>query len=173
MHLHYQNNYKEALKTALRLVLYEKELGSKQVYQLIALTSFLNKNYKFCSKALSTLEQLPSLTKSQRQSFKDLAVNIFTKYEPKNRNENMIICPSKNCGASISEYSISCNFCGSNFSPCVVSGQSIFNKGYFKCKRCKHRSLEKEVMKKGIKNCPLCHLPLDLSRAMNDKDIFD
>ena len=169
----YQNNYKEALKTALRLVLYEKELGSKQVYQLIALASFLNKNYKFCSKALSTLEQLPSLTKTQRQSFKDLAVNIFTRYEPKNRNENMIICPSKNCGSSISEYSISCNFCGSNFSPCVVSGQSIFNKGYFKCKRCKHRSLEKEVMKKGIKNCPLCHLPLDLSRTMNDKDIFD
>ena len=169
----YQGTYKEALKTALRLVLYEKELGSKQVYQLIALTSFLNKNYKFCSKALSTLEQLPSLTKSQRQSFKDLAVNIFTRYEPKNRNENMIICPSKNCGSSISEYSISCNICGSNFSPCVVSGQSIFNKGYFKCKRCKHRSLEKEVMKKGIKNCPLCHLPLDLSRTMNDKDIFD
>ena len=169
----YQGTYKEALKTALRLVLYEKELGSKQVYQLIALTSFLNKNYKFCSKALSTLEQLPSLTRTQRQSFKDLAVNIFTRYEPKNRNENMIICPSKNCGSSISEYSISCNICGSNFSPCVVSGQSIFNKGYFKCKRCKHRSLEREVMKKGIKNCPLCHLPLDLSRAMNDKDIFD
>ena len=97
----YQGTYKEALKTALRLVLYEKELGSKQVYQLIALTSFLNKNYKFCSKALSTLEQLPSLTRTQRQSFKDLAVNIFTRYEPKNRNENMIICPSKNCGSFV------------------------------------------------------------------------
>ena len=169
----YQNRYKEALKTALRLVLYEKELGSKQVYQLIALTSFLNQNYKDCSKALSTLEQLPSLTKSQRQNFKDLAVNIFTKYEPKNHNEKNIICPSKNCGAEISEYAISCKVCGSNFSPCVVSGQSIFNKGYFKCKRCKHRSLEKEVLKKGIKNCPLCHLPLDLTRAMNDRDILD
>ena len=25
-------------------------------------------------------------------------MNIFKKYEPKNRNENIIICPSKNCG---------------------------------------------------------------------------
>ena len=169
----YQSRYKEALKTALRLALYEKELGAKQVYQLIALTSFLNQNYKDCSKALSTLEQLPSLTNSQRQKFKDLAVNIFTKYPPKNHNEKTITCPSKNCGAQISEYAISCKVCGSNFSPCVVSGQSIFNKGYFKCKRCKHRSLEKEVMKKQIKNCPLCHLPLDLSRTMNDRDILD
>ena len=169
----YQNRYKEALKTALRLALYEKELGAKQVYQLIALTSFLNQNYKDCSKALSTLEQLPSLTNSQRQKFKDLAVNIFTRYPPKNHNEKTITCPSKNCGAQISEYAISCKVCGSNFSPCVVSGQSIFNKGYFKCKRCKHRSLEKEVMKKQIKNCPLCHLPLDLSRSMNDRDLLD
>jgi WD repeat-containing protein 35 len=169
----YQNSYKEALKTALRLALYEKELGAKQVYQLIALTSFLNQNYKDCSKALSTLEQLPSLTNSQRQKFKDLAVNIFTKYPPKNHNEKTITCPSKNCGAQISEYAISCKVCGSNFSPCVASGQSIFNKGYFKCKRCKHRSLEKEVIKRQIKNCPLCHLPLDLSRSMNDRDLLD
>ena len=155
------------------MALYEKELGAKQVYQLIALTSFLNQNYKDCSKALSTLEQLPSLTNSQRQKFKDLAVNIFTKYPPKNHNEKTITCPSKNCGAQISEYAISCKVCGSNFSPCVASGQSIFNKGYFKCKRCKHRSLEKEVLKRQIKNCPLCHLPLDLSRSMNDRDLLD
>ena len=25
-------------------------------------------------------------------------MNLLTKYEQKNRNENIIICPSKNCG---------------------------------------------------------------------------
>ena len=166
-----QYKYKEALKTALRLVLYEKELGSKEVYQLIALAAFLNKNYKHCSKALSTLEQLPSLTKQQRQNFKDLAVSIFMKYEPRNLNEKIIVCPKKNCGAQISEYDITCKTCGSNFSPCVVSGQSIFNKGYFKCKRCKHRSLESEVLKNGIKNCALCHLKLDIKKVIKNDEL--
>ena len=32
-----------------------------------------------------------------KKSSKDFAMNIFKKYEPKNRNENIIICPSKNC----------------------------------------------------------------------------
>ena len=93
-----------------------------------------------------------------------------SKKNPKKKNNlNKKKNQSKNCGAEISEYAISCKVCGSNFSPCVVSGQSIFNKGYYKCKRCKHRSLEKEVKKTLIKNCPLCHLPLDLSRRYKRK----
>jgi len=38
------------------------------------------------------------LTKTQKQCSKDFAMNLLTKYEQKNRNENIIICPIKNCG---------------------------------------------------------------------------
>ena len=171
----YQNKYKEALKTALRLVLYEKELGAKEVYRLISLSAFLNQNYQHCSKALSTLENLPNLTKVQRQKYKDLAVHIFMMNEPKNHNEFFVKCPNKKCGSEVSEFSIDCKSCGSNFSPCVYSGQSIMMKGYYKCKRCKHKCLESEIYNKPIKFCPLCHLALDLQnqQVQNDVDIMD
>ena len=169
----YQQKYKEALKTALRLVLYEKELGAKEVYRLISLCAFLNESYKDCSKALSTLENLPTLTKIQRQKYKDLSVHIFVMNEPKNHNETFVKCPNKKCDNQVSEYAINCKVCGSNFSPCVYSGQSIMMKGYYKCKRCKHKCLESEIYKKPIKYCPLCHLTLDLpnQKVQNDDDI--
>ena len=171
----YQQKHKEALKTALRLVLYEKELGAKEVYRLISLSAFLNQNYQHCSKALSTLENLPNLTKVQRQKYKDLAVHIFMMNEPKNHNEFFVKCPNKKCGSEVSEFSIDCKSCGSNFSPCVYSGQSIMMKGYYKCKRCKHKCLESEIYNKPIKFCPLCHLALDLQnqQVQNDVDIMD
>ena len=111
----YQQKHKEALKTALRLVLYEKELGAKEVYRLISLCAFLNESYKDCSKALSTLENLPTLTKIQRQKYKDLAVHIFVMNEPKNHNETFVKCPNKKCDNQVSEYAINCKVCGSNF----------------------------------------------------------
>ena len=159
----YQSKTKEALKTALRLVLYEKELGAKEVYRLIALSAYLNQSYKECSKALSKLENLESLTKAQRQRYSELAIAIFTKHDPRNINVKTLKCPSKNCEATVSEYDIDCKMCGSNFSPCVVSGQSIFERDYFKCKRCKHKALKSEVLKKCIKFCPLCHVSLDIT----------
>ena len=160
----YQNKTKEALKTALRLVLYEKELGPKEVYRLIALSSYLNHSYKECSKALSKLENLNLLNKAQKEKFRELSIGIFTRHDPKNTNEKKIKCPSKNCEGTVSEYDIDCKVCGSNFSPCVVSGQSIFQKDYFKCKRCKHKSLKSEVLNKCIKFCPLCHVSLEITK---------
>jgi hypothetical protein len=154
----------------MRLVLYEKELGSKEVYRLIALSAYLNQSYKECSKAMSTLENLSSLNKLQRQKYKDLSVAIFINHEPKNIDEKFLHCPNKNCGAEVSEYAIDCKLCGSNYSPCVVSGQSILHKDYFKCKRCKHKSLKSEVMKKMIKNCPLCHVSLDVMNQQTHKE---
>ncbi len=59
----YQSKFNEALKTSMRLILYEKELGSKEVYRLIALSFYLNQSYKECSKAMSTLENLNTLNK--------------------------------------------------------------------------------------------------------------
>ena len=91
------------MKTALRLVQYEKELDPKEVYRLIALSSFLNKSFKECSKALSKLENLPNISKLEREKYQELAISVFTKNEPQNSKENQIRCPGKTCDALISE----------------------------------------------------------------------
>jgi hypothetical protein len=58
---------------------------------------------------------------------------------------------------------IDCKNCGSNFSACVISGQSLFLKEYVKCKRCKHKSLKTEITSKRIKNCKMCHTKLNIN----------
>jgi hypothetical protein len=91
------------LKTAIRLVQYEKELDPKEVYRLIALSAFLNKSYKECSKALAKLENLTNLTKEEQEQYQELAISIFTKMSPNNQKEIMLKCPGKTCDAQISE----------------------------------------------------------------------
>jgi WD repeat-containing protein 35 len=92
-----------ALKTALRLVQYEKELDPKEVYRLIALSAFLNKSFKECSKALAKLENLPNLTKQEKENYQELAISIFTRNDPQNMKENEVKCPGKGCENMISE----------------------------------------------------------------------
>ena len=154
----YKKNYKNALKCALRLVLYEKYLGIRNVYSLIALSAFLNKSYKYCSKAISKLENLKDLKPRIRNCYKELAVKIFIRNDCENIDEKFLKCPNKNCENEISEYALNCEECGNIFSACVITGQSIFTKDYFKCKRCKHKSLKSEIYGKKIKHCPMCHV---------------
>jgi len=97
------SNHSEALKTAIRLMQYEKEIDSKEIYRLIALSSFLNKSYKETSKALSKLENLNTLSKEERDKYRELSISIFTKIDPQNSKENSIKCPGKNCNDKISE----------------------------------------------------------------------
>jgi hypothetical protein len=52
---------------------------------------------------------------------------------------------------------INCRDCGSHFSPCIASGQSILAKEYYTCKTCKHKALESELNYLKLKHCPLCH----------------
>ena len=156
----YNKKYKEACKTAMRLTLYEKELGTEEVYQLIALCSFLNKCFKICSYALCILQNLESIDKSRRLKYKILAESIFLKNHPKNIDEKFFKCPNEDCKQLVSEYEIYCKNCGNTFSGCVLTGASIFDHHYFKCKQCHHKTKKSEVKKKPINNCPLCHISL-------------
>ena len=156
----YNKKFKEACKTVMRLTLYEKELGSEEVYRLIALCAFLNKCFKICSKALCILKNLESINIYRRSKYKDLAESIFLKYGPKNIDEKFFKCPNEECKQLVSEYDIYCRNCGNNFSGCVLSGASIFDHHYFKCKQCHHKTKKSEVKKKPINNCPLCHIAL-------------
>lgn len=78
-------------------------MEAKEVYRLIALSAFLNKSYKECSKAISKLEHLTNITKEEREKYQELAISIFTKYDPENYKENELKCPGKNCDNNISE----------------------------------------------------------------------
>jgi WD repeat-containing protein 35 len=156
----YNKKFKEACKTVMRLTLYEKELGSEEVYRLIALCSYLNKCFKICSYALCILQNLESIDKFRRLKYKELAESIFLKFGPKNIDEKFFKCPNEECKQLVSEYDIYCKNCGNTFSGCVLTGASIFDHHYFKCKQCHHKTKKSEVKKKPINNCPLCHISL-------------
>ena len=54
-----------------------------------------------------------------------------------------------------------CNECGSHFSPCIASGQSILAKVFYTCKTCKHKALDAELQQLRLKHCTLCHGKID------------
>jgi WD repeat-containing protein 35 len=53
------------MKTAMRLIEYEKELSTKEVYSIVAIACLFNTSYKECSKAFVKLERLEGLTKEE------------------------------------------------------------------------------------------------------------
>jgi predicted metal-dependent enzyme (double-stranded beta helix superfamily) len=55
------------MKTAARLVLYDDILDPKDVFSLIALTSYYNQFYAQTSRAFIRLESLESLTEKDRE----------------------------------------------------------------------------------------------------------
>jgi WD repeat-containing protein 35 len=143
------------MKTAMRLIEYEKELQTKDVYSLVAIASFFNGCYRECSRALVKLERLETLTKSEREAYENLAINLFSRHPPHDKQKQEFNCPK--CSSVINEYDISCQECGSHFSPCIASGMSIREKEYYMCKVCKHKALHKELQYLKLKHCPLCH----------------
>ena len=84
---------------------------------------------------------------------------------PKNIDEKFYRCSNEECKQLVSEYDIYCKSCGYNFSGCVLSGASIFDHHYFKCKQCHHKTKKVEVKKNPINNCPFCHISLRDKKA--------
>jgi WD repeat-containing protein 35 len=70
------------MKTAMRLIEYEKELQTKDVYSLVALACFFNENFRECSKAFVKLERLPDITEKEREQYEILAINLFSRHIP-------------------------------------------------------------------------------------------
>lgn len=57
------------MKTALWLIEYEKELNTKEVYSLVALSSYYNNCFKECSKAFVKLEWMQGISKQEREAY--------------------------------------------------------------------------------------------------------
>ena len=156
----YKKKYKESCKTAQRLKFYEDILGTETVYRLIAICSYMNKCYKFFSDALIILGNDEKIDKNLRIKYKNLATDFFIKNKPENIGENYYKCPNVDCDEAISEYATFCNSCGYVLHGCVLSGRSILDNKYFKCKQCRNKTIRMEVKQHPFKHCPLCHVAL-------------
>jgi hypothetical protein len=156
----HQKKYKEACKTALRLKFYEDILSTETTYKLIAICSYMNKCYKFFADALIILSNEEKINKRIRLELKNFAQEFFIKNKNENIGERFYKCSNPYCNEAISEYDTYCNVCGFVLFGCVLSGRSILDNKYFKCKQCRNKTIKIEVKKKQFKHCPLCHVTL-------------
>ena len=156
----HKKKYKSSCKTAMRLKFYEDILGTETVYRLIAICSYMNKCYKFFSNALGVLSSDQKINKTTRLKYKQFAKEFFLKTRPENKDEKFYKCPNEDCNEPISEYDTHCDECGYVLYGCVLSGRSILDNKYFKCKQCRNKTIKIEVKKNPFKHCPLCHVTL-------------
>ena len=101
--INYFRDYNRAMKTAMRLIEYEKELQTKDVYSLVALSCYFNECYKECSKAFVKLERLQDITDKEREAYEMLAINLFSRHPPIDKPKKEFNCPKKECKARITE----------------------------------------------------------------------
>ena len=156
----HRKQFKECCKTVMKLKFYEDILGTEDIYRLIAICSYVNKCYKFFSDALCVLSNDEKINKYRRLKYKQLAIDFFMKHIPENINEKFYKCPNDNCEEPISEYDTFCNTCGYILPGCVLTGRSILDNHYFKCRQCRNKTIKSEVKKNPFKHCPLCHVAL-------------
>jgi WD repeat-containing protein 35 len=88
----------QSVITALHLRDYEDILGASVIYSLLALVSVHAGYYGTCSKAFIRLE---SLEDPQAEHYKQLAVDIFTRYKPQDPEDDTAVC--SNCLSSMKE----------------------------------------------------------------------
>ena len=160
-----KNDFYDAFIVANKLINYELELETERVYLLITITAYLSKLYKQFAKALNQLSRYYQ-RKSNTTMVKridDLIIETFKEKEPVDHyiDKRVLKCIAKNCEADIYDFDSYCKTCGSNFGFCVVSGKSIFNKDYQRCRICKHKLLKDYIKQKNIQFCTLCHGKLD------------
>lgn len=157
----YQKEYNKAMKTAIRLKEYEKELNTKEVFSLVALAAYYNNCFRECSKAFVKLERLENVSDQEREAYEEIALSLFSRHAPNDPVAMKFPCPKSSCDNQISEYDTHCERCGSIFSACIASGQSILAKEKYACKVCKHKALVKELDYLRLKHCPLCHAKIE------------
>uniref|UniRef100_A0A8C9R5G6 WD repeat-containing protein 35 n=1 Tax=Scleropages formosus TaxID=113540 RepID=A0A8C9R5G6_SCLFO len=130
-----------AMRTALYLRDYEDIIPAVEIYSLLAICSSANRAFGTCSRAFIKLESLESLSAEQRQPYEDLALQIFTKYSPKdNRKSELDSIPEGSEG---------------KLPTCIVTGRPITEYQFWMCSVCKHCALEQEICNHRF--CPLCH----------------
>lgn len=73
---------------ALHLKDYEDIIPAVEIYSLLALCACASRAFGTCSKAFVKLESLETLSSDQKQQYEELALEIFTKYTPKDNRKS-------------------------------------------------------------------------------------
>jgi WD repeat-containing protein 35 len=148
--------------SSIRLRDYEDVLDVEKIYALIALASCADRSFGTCSKAFIKLEGLDTIQEHKRQEYEELAVNIFSRYDPKDSKMDQTPCFA--CESFVADWETSCPNCGSHFPACIASGQSIMNPQVaWQCSKCQHLAKRIEIASR--KSCPLCHSLVTLQRT--------
>ncbi|RYG47252.1 hypothetical protein EON67_08745 [archaeon] len=160
----YAGNVEGAMITSQRLSLYENMVDLRDIYSIVALTSYYLGCYGTCSKAFMKLEALESLTAAEREAYSELALSVFTSVRPVDpppSEDDTVRCPGRSCDASLRVWSTHCMECGLQFPACTASGRPIFDKSapLFQCTVCRHSALKSEMGERV--SCPLCHAPVN------------
>ncbi|KAG5266079.1 hypothetical protein AALO_G00249550 [Alosa alosa] len=140
----YDGNVDSAMKTALHLRDYEDIIPAVEIYSLLAICSSANRAFGTCSRAFIKLESLESLSPEQRQSYEDLALEIFTKYPPKDNRKSELDSISEGVDGKLPT--------------CIVTGRIISEYQFWMCSTCKHCAMEQDISRHNF--CPLCHSTL-------------
>ncbi|VDP77467.1 unnamed protein product [Echinostoma caproni] len=143
----YSGALDHALRTAQLLRDYEDILDPRVTYSLIALCACLGKAFATCSKAFIKLENLPDISPEERIAFENLAVEIFTRYQPINEQRKGDSAEMDSMLESETKIPI-----------CVVTGQPVTDYQFWMCPTCRHSAYEQEIAR--LRNCPLCHFPV-------------
>lgn len=148
--------------SSIRLRDYEDVLDVEKIYALIALTSCADRSFGSCSKAFIKLEGLENIAEHKRQEYEELAVTIFSRYDPKDSKIDQTPCFA--CESFVADWETSCPNCGSHFPACIASGQSIMNPQVaWQCSKCQHLAKRIEIASR--KSCPLCHTLVTIQRT--------
>ena len=138
----YAGNVESAMIVAQRLQQYEDILDPRDIYSLIAISSFYNKHFATASRAFIRLEHLDSLTSIQKEQYASVALSIFAKADLLDPHGSSVVASEG----------------PSNIVLCVSSGKSLSGGGpTLTCSVCNHKALSSEMASRST--CALCHAP--------------
>ncbi|KAM5143257.1 WD repeat-containing protein 35 isoform 2-T2 [Callospermophilus lateralis] len=137
----YEGYVDTALKTALHLRDYEDIIPAVEIYSLLALCACASRAFGTCSKAFIKLESLETLSSEQKQQYEDLALEIFTKHNPKDNRKSELDSLLEGGEGKLPT--------------CVATGSPITEYQFWMCAVCKHCVLAQEISNYNF--CPLCH----------------
>ncbi|KAK7794863.1 hypothetical protein R5R35_002889 [Gryllus longicercus] len=153
----YEGYVDAAMKTALHLREYEDILEPEDIYCILALASCANRAFGTCSKAFIKLESLEKVPEAKRTAYESLAMDVFTKYSPKDSRSNRSECTT--CETMIPDICSVCPSCGTRFPICVATGRPLMDmSSVWTCNMCKHCAADQDVNVR--QSCPLCHAPV-------------
>jgi WD repeat-containing protein 35 len=157
----YAGDSDAAMKTALRLQEYDDVLDPKDIYSLIALSTYYSSYFGQCSKAFTRLESMEDVKEEQREKYRKLALAIFVRHAPEDPIAKKQACPGKRCEGKVNDWDVDCGECGMHFKACIISGRAVLGRDkdmVYTCTTCKHSMYESELGK--YVHCPLCHASL-------------